>query len=104
MIFLRGHGVSPSYAQKIFKTYGDKSIEKVRANPFQLAKEIHGIGFKTADSIAQGWASLSIPLRGSMQASNIPCGSLATMAMSVIPLKDLIPEVEEILQVPERRN
>lgn len=52
MIFLRSHGVSPAYAQKIFKTYGDKSIEKVTSNPYALAKEIHGIGFKTADKIA----------------------------------------------------
>lgn len=53
MIFLQSHGVSPSYAQKIFKTYGDKSIEKVRENPFNLAKDIFGIGFITADKIAK---------------------------------------------------
>jgi exodeoxyribonuclease V alpha subunit len=53
MIFLRGHGVSPAFAQKIFKTYGDKSIEKVQTNPFSLAKEIFGIGFKVADRIAE---------------------------------------------------
>lgn len=54
MIFLRGHGVSPSYAQKIFKAYGDASIEKVKNEPFALAKEIFGIGFKIADKIAEG--------------------------------------------------
>ena len=52
IIFLQTNGVSPSYAQKIFKTYGAKSIEKVKANPFSLAKDIFGIGFKTADEIA----------------------------------------------------
>lgn len=58
MIFLRGHNVSPAFAQKIFKTYGDKSIEKVQENPYNLAKEIHGIGFKSADTIAK---NLGIP-------------------------------------------
>jgi exodeoxyribonuclease V alpha subunit len=53
MIFLQAHGVSPSFAQKIFKTYGDQSIEKVRENPFNLAKDIFGIGFLTADKIAK---------------------------------------------------
>ncbi len=99
MIFLRGHGVSPSYAQKIFKKYGDKSIEKVQSNPFQLAKEIHGIGFKTADSIAQG---LGIPLDSP---ARIGAGiehtlwELSNDGHVCYPIKELIPEVEEILQV-----
>lgn len=53
MIFLRGNGVSPSFAQKIFKTYGEESIAKMKENPYLIAQEIHGIGFKSADSIAQ---------------------------------------------------
>jgi exodeoxyribonuclease V alpha subunit len=52
MVFLQTYGVSPAYAQKIFKSYGDKSIEKVKENPFYLARDIFGIGFKTADTIA----------------------------------------------------
>ncbi|NDD58336.1 MAG: ATP-dependent RecD-like DNA helicase [Chlamydiae bacterium] len=54
MVFLRGHGVSAAYAQKIFKAYGETSIVKVRENPYALAKEVFGIGFKTADLIAKG--------------------------------------------------
>lgn len=53
MIFLRGHGVSPSYAHKIYKTYGNGSIDKVKTDPYSLAQEIKGIGFKSADKIAQ---------------------------------------------------
>ena len=56
MIFLRGHGVSPSFAQKIYKAYGDNSIEKLRHNPFQIAREVFGIGFKSADRIAQNFS------------------------------------------------
>ncbi len=52
MIFLQSHGISPGFAQKIYKTYGDNSIEKVKQDPYILAKDIRGIGFKFADSIA----------------------------------------------------
>ena len=53
MVFLHSHGASASRAVRIYKTYGDEAIDKVRANPYQLARDIHGIGFKTADSIAR---------------------------------------------------
>lgn len=53
MIFLRGHCVSPSFAQKIYRTYKDESIEKMRENPYRIAQDIRGIGFKSADAIAQ---------------------------------------------------
>ena len=53
MIFLQSHQVSPSFARKIFKTYGEDSIEKVTKNPYSLARDIFRIGFKTADQLAQ---------------------------------------------------
>jgi hypothetical protein len=53
MVFLHSNGVSTSRAVRIYKTYGDDAIEKVRNDPYRLAKDIHGIGFKTADQIAQ---------------------------------------------------
>ena len=53
MVFLHSHGVSTSRAVRIYKTYGENAIERVRANPYLLANEIHGIGFKTADQIAK---------------------------------------------------
>jgi len=53
MIFLQEHGVSTTYAIKIFKQYGEKSIRNVRENPYRLADDIWGIGFVTADKIAQ---------------------------------------------------
>jgi exodeoxyribonuclease V alpha subunit len=52
MIFLHAHGVSTSRALRIYRSYGEAAIEKVRANPYALAADIHGIGFKTADQIA----------------------------------------------------
>jgi exodeoxyribonuclease V alpha subunit len=53
MIFLQGHGVSAAYSAKIYKQYGDQSIETVRENPYRLAYDIYGVGFITADKIAQ---------------------------------------------------
>lgn len=53
MIFLQGHGVSATYAAKIYRHYGDRSIPIVRDNPYRLAEDIHGIGFLMADRIAQ---------------------------------------------------
>jgi exodeoxyribonuclease V alpha subunit len=53
MVFLQSHGVGTGRAVRIYKTYGDDSIVKVSENPYRLALDIHGIGFKTADTIAQ---------------------------------------------------
>jgi exodeoxyribonuclease V alpha subunit len=53
MLFLHSHGVSTGRAVRIFKTYGEEAIETVRSNPYTLAKDIYGIGFATADQIAQ---------------------------------------------------
>jgi exodeoxyribonuclease V alpha subunit len=53
MLFLRGHQVSTTYAVKIYKEYGDQAIDIVSKNPYQLATDIYGIGFVTADTIAR---------------------------------------------------
>lgn len=53
MVFLQDHGVSTTYAVKIFKQYGQEAIAKVTENPYQLATDVYGIGFVTADAIAR---------------------------------------------------
>lgn len=53
MLFLQEHGVSTSFAAKIYKQYGNESIPIVKENPYRLADDIWGIGFKTADQIAE---------------------------------------------------
>lgn len=55
LIFLQGHGVGASHAVKIFKAYGASAITLVRENPYRLAADIRGIGFKTADQIAHNF-------------------------------------------------
>jgi len=58
MVFLQGHGISATYAVKIFKTYGRKALTVVKKNPYQLTEDIWGVGFRIADSIA---LSLGVP-------------------------------------------
>ena len=52
MVFLHAHGVSTARAVRIYKRYGDAAIARIRENPFRLAEDVWGIGFKTADEIA----------------------------------------------------
>jgi exodeoxyribonuclease V alpha subunit len=65
MLFLQGHGVTPSYGAKIFRQYGKESISVVRDNPYRLATDIFGIGFITADRIAE---KLNVPKESPMRA------------------------------------
>ncbi len=62
-VFLRGHGIGAAYARRIHKIYGKDSLEVVRRDPYVLARTVHGIGFRTADAVAE---KLGIP-RNSIQ-------------------------------------
>lgn len=53
MVFLRGHGVAAGHAVRIYKRYGKDAVGLIRANPYRLAIDVWGIGFKTADGIAR---------------------------------------------------
>jgi hypothetical protein len=53
MIFLQGHGVSPTFAVRIYKLYGQRAITLVQENPYRLAEDVFGIGFPSADRIAR---------------------------------------------------
>ncbi|MFN2214720.1 MAG: ATP-dependent RecD-like DNA helicase [Anaerolineales bacterium] len=58
MLFLHSHAISTNLAIKIYKEYGDQSLAVVQSDPYRMARDIHGVGFKTADRIAQ---SLGLP-------------------------------------------
>ncbi|MDA1354370.1 MAG: ATP-dependent RecD-like DNA helicase, partial [bacterium] len=53
IMFLQAHGVTTTFAQKIYKFYGDVALKTVKENPYQLARDIWGVGFRTADTLAQ---------------------------------------------------
>ncbi len=99
MIFLQAHGVSSGYATKIFKQYKNRSIAVVQENPYRLATDIFGIGFVTADSIAQnlGFAKDS-ELR--VQAGILyVLQQLADEGHVYYPYEPLVGKCQEILQV-----
>jgi exodeoxyribonuclease V alpha subunit len=65
MVFLQSHGVGTAHAVRIYKTYGDLAISRVQENPYRLAHDIHGIGFKIADALA---VRLGIPKNSILRA------------------------------------
>ena len=53
MVFLQGHGMGPALAVKIFREYGNRSLDVINKNPYRLATDLYGVGFLTADRLAQ---------------------------------------------------
>ena len=101
MLFLQSHGVSSGYATKIFKTYGNEAIEVVQENPYRLATDIFGIGFLTADSIAEklGFARDS-ELRAEAGILYV-LHQLADDGHVYYPLDPLLTKCQEILEVDQ---
>jgi exodeoxyribonuclease V alpha subunit len=101
MLFLHSHGVSTSRAVRIYKTYGHEAVERVRSNPYVLAKDIYGIGFKTADQIAQ---RVGIP-KNSMSRASAGIDHVLLEATSdghcALPLDELKAEAVKLLEVEE---
>lgn len=101
MVFLRGHDVSPSFAQKIYKAYGTESIEKVTNNPYALARDIHGIGFRSADKIAE---SLHIAKESTERLEagvEYQIKQLADMGHTCYPVQDLLEQAGQVLSVDQ---
>jgi exodeoxyribonuclease V alpha subunit len=99
MLFLQEHGVSPAYAVKIFKHYGQDSIAVVKDDPYRLAQDIYGIGFKTADGIAQ---KLGVPKDspGRAQAGVVHAlNELTDAGHLYFPRPGLVEECAEMLEV-----
>ncbi|MDW5327900.1 ATP-dependent RecD-like DNA helicase [Plantactinospora sp. KLBMP9567] len=100
MVFLQGVGVSTSLAVRIYKKYGDGSISIVRNEPYRLAADVWGIGFKTADTIARG---VGIPhdspqrVRAGIQYT---LSEAADAGHCYLPEPNLVADAAEILGVP----
>jgi exodeoxyribonuclease V alpha subunit len=101
MVFLHSHGVGTARAVRIFKTYGADAVQVMTENPYRLARDIRGIGFKTADAIAMRLgiektamirvrAGISYALAEAM--SDGHCG---------LPNGELLPLAVELLEVPK---
>ncbi|OPG13346.1 helicase [Microbispora sp. GKU 823] len=100
MIFLQGVGVSTSIAVRIFKQYGEDSIDVVRKEPYRLADDVWGIGFKTADTIAQ---AVGIPHDSP---ERVKAGLRYTLSQAAddghcyLPAPNLVADAVKILEVP----
>ena len=101
MVFLHSHGVGTARAVRIFKTYGGDAVQVMSENPYRLARDIRGIGFKTADGIAMKLgiekvamvrvrAGISYALTEAMDEGH--CG---------LPTDDLVPLAGKLLEVPQ---
>ncbi len=107
MVFLHSHGVGSSRAVRIYKFYGEAAIETVRANPYLLARDIPGIGFKTADQVAQ---KLGIPAGSILRARagiNHILGEGAAAGHCALPKSMLLDQTAELLserRLPERET
>lgn len=100
MVFLQSNGVGTSRAVRIYKTYGADAIPLVSENPYRLAKDIKGIGFKTADQVAE---KLGIEKTAMIRAR---AGISYTLTEAIseghcgLPEDDLIPSAEKLLEIP----
>ena len=99
MIFLQGHGVSATYSAKIYRQYGNQSIQRVRENPYRLSQDIHGIGFVTADRIAQHLGISPHSLMRAKAGLIYVLKELAEEGHVYYPEKDLVQKAEEMLKV-----
>jgi exodeoxyribonuclease V alpha subunit len=99
MVFLQTHSVSSGYATKIFKQYGQASIQVVKENPYRLATDIFGIGFVTADQIAE---KLGFDKNSELRAEAgilYVLHQLADEGHVYYPYEPLVEKCQEILQV-----
>ncbi|MGD0916540.1 MAG: ATP-dependent RecD-like DNA helicase [Thermodesulfobacteriota bacterium] len=99
MIFLQGHGVSAAYSAKIYKHYGNRAIEVVKGNPYRLARDIYGIGFITADRIAQNIGIASDSLIRAKAGLLYVLNKLTEEGHVYYPKNHLVSKAEEILKI-----
>lgn len=99
MVFLQSHGVGTARAVRIYKTYGDKAIATVSQNPYQLALDIHGIGFKTADQIALNLGISHDSIIRARAGVRHVLQELSSQGHCARPINVLIQEAESILQI-----
>jgi exodeoxyribonuclease V alpha subunit len=104
MVFLHSHGVSSSRAYRIFKTYGERAIETVQADPYCLARDIRGIGFKTADEIA---ARVGVAPQSELRARagvEFTLQELTRDGHCAYPRADLAKKASDLLGIPVERT
>ena len=101
MVFLQSHGVGTGHAVRIYEEYGDKAIQRVREDPYQLQRDVRGIGFQTADRIA---ADLGVARDAP---ERVRAGVRYVLAEAsddghvFVPMEDLVRRVQRLLEVDD---
>ncbi|WP_027710096.1 ATP-dependent RecD-like DNA helicase [Zooshikella ganghwensis] len=101
MVFLQSHGVGTARAVRIYKTYGEDAVDKVCANPYQLALDIHGIGFKTADQIAQRLGIEPTSLIRARAGIRHVLQEISGNGHCAAPFEELVLSGEKLLEIPD---
>ena len=96
MVFLHSHGVGTARAVRIFKTYGSDAIQVMTENPYRLARDIRGIGFKTADAIAM---KLGIEKTATIR---VRAGISYALTEAMDEGHCAVPLAEKLLEVPQQ--
>jgi exodeoxyribonuclease V alpha subunit len=103
MIFLQSHGVSPTYAQKIYKTYGSNSIKIVTENPYRLARDIFGVGIKTADAIAMKIGMAKEAIERQDAGLEYALSMASEDGHVCLPEEELLTQAEELLEISKEK-
>ena len=101
MVFLHGHGVGTARAVRIFKTYGADAVEVMSENPYRLARDVRGIGFRTADTIAMRLGLEKTAMVRVRAGISFTLGEAMAEGHCGLPHRELLPRAAELLEVPE---
>jgi exodeoxyribonuclease V alpha subunit len=101
MVFLHSHGVSTARAVRIYKTYGADAVQVMSENPYRLARDIRGIGFKTADAIAEKLGIEKTALIRVRAGISFALTEAMDEGHCALPTDELVPLVEKLLEVPK---
>jgi exodeoxyribonuclease V alpha subunit len=101
MLFLHAHGLGTNRAVRIYKSYGAEAIELIRADPYRLARDIHGIGFYSADSVAEKLGLEADSLLRARAAIEHLLDQATTEGHCALPRRDLLEGAARLLEVDE---
>ncbi|NLW16560.1 MAG: ATP-dependent RecD-like DNA helicase [Firmicutes bacterium] len=103
MIYLQGYGVQPGYAARIYRHYGSEARQVIEENPYRLADEVFGIGFKTADKLAQALGLAPESQERLIAGIKYALGQLADEGHTSYPLDEFLQKAAEVLEVDRER-
>lgn len=99
MIFLQQFGIGPGVAARVYKNYKEKSIEVLKENPYRLADEVYGIGFKTADKIARSMGLEADALERLTSGLKYVVSQAANLGHVYLPKEELLKRASQLLEV-----